>query len=623
MKIFYATLIGLLVSCASYGSGFLGGITGTTSLCLGGTSTLSDTTLGGIWSSSDNTIASVDSISGVVTGNGAGTAVISYSASGAVTTTTFTVNPNPSAIIGPATICVGDSVTFTDSSLGGSWSASFDGLGFVPFSGVYASAYDGVATILYMLPTGCQTSIPVTINPGPDPIVAGTTTACVGVGVTLSDATSGGVWEAGASSAVVVTGVGTGGGYVGMTAGTGTISYTLPSGCAATLDVTILPVPVVSITTIPSCGTLVELMASGAMSYSWSPTTGLSCGACATTYADPSVVATYSLIGTNAAGCTDTTSITLNNNRINGHISFSGTAPDTTDCKVWLIQFNPADSTIAALDSMTTCSDAGVPYFEFDSKPAGNYMVKAKLLSGSAPGTSGYIPTYSAASPYWDMAATAAHASATDVLDINMQYGTVPSGPGFIAGSVLSGAGKHTSTDAPAVNMLVYLQNASSGILTYTYTDAAGLYSFSGLAYGTYYIYPTDYDYYTTPSAAITLASGSDSMLSVNFKQHTTFGTITPYSGPTLVAGGIADHFSIYPNPAGSTITLQWNNLELGSADVSLTDMLGRAVYTSTLDVKTTTGNKVLDISNLSNGVYFVAVRSGSSVFSEKIVVNK
>lgn len=56
----------------------VGSITGTASVCLGATTNLSDATPGGVWSSANTAIATVDNITGVVTGVAAGTVVISY-----------------------------------------------------------------------------------------------------------------------------------------------------------------------------------------------------------------------------------------------------------------------------------------------------------------------------------------------------------------------------------------------------------------------------------------------------------------------------------------------------------------------------------------------------------------
>src|ERR1019366_439934 len=103
-------------------------ITGPTSVCVGSTINLTGTPPGGIWSSSNPSVATVGSSSGVVTGVSAGTVVITYMLStGCYATTTITVNPTPTPIVGTlpgATLCVGSSMTLISSPPGGIWTSS-------------------------------------------------------------------------------------------------------------------------------------------------------------------------------------------------------------------------------------------------------------------------------------------------------------------------------------------------------------------------------------------------------------------------------------------------------------------------------------------------------------------
>jgi gliding motility-associated-like protein len=57
-----------------------------------------------------------------------------------------------------------------------------------------------------------------------------------------------------------------------------------------------------SVTTVNQ-GQSVELSASGASSYQWLPTSGVSCDTCANTQAFPTSSETYIVIGTDSAGC--------------------------------------------------------------------------------------------------------------------------------------------------------------------------------------------------------------------------------------------------------------------------------------------------------------------------------
>jgi len=330
----------------------------------------------------------------------------------------------------------------------------------------------------------------------------------------------------------------------------------------------------------------------------------------------------YTVSVTDASGCITYDTITIDTNRIQGYITFSASTPTDLAMKVWLIRFNPIDSSIAALDSFSTCTPGGIttPDFQFIDKPAGHYMIKAKLLS-SVTGASGYVPTYGLSTYLWDSATTIAHGFGKDSMFINMIYGIVPPGPGFISGYVYSGAGKHTGGNTPDPDVLVYLKDASSHILTYTYTDATGYYSFGGLANGSYVVYPTDYKYVTTPSAVVTLGAASDTALYVDFKQHTTLGTITPFtSGIDELSSD--NNITVSPNPTDGKIAINLQNLVKGEANVIVTDLLGREVYNTVLNGYQS-GAQVIDLSGLENGVYFINIHSSSMNFNKKIQVIK
>ena len=400
---------------------------------------------------------------------------------------------------------------------------------------------------------------------------------------------------------------------------TSTTTYTVTvtsGGCPAiaTTTVTVNTVPTISTTTTSNCGGIYDLSANGAGaggSYIWTPSAGLSCSSCAATVAAVASGVTYTVTGTTPAGCSNTALASVNGNRISGFVSLA-TAPTDT-LKVWLVQFNPIDSSLTAEDSAYTCMDGGTPYYEFDVVPAGNYLVKAKLLSSVA-GTSGYVPTYGLSSAHWDTAATITHVSATDTQHINMIYGLVPSGSGFIGGLISSGAGRGTAGDVPAVGMLVYLEDTVNNVLTYTYTDVTGAYSFAGLGNGSYIVYPEDYKYYTTHSAIITLSASSDSTTGVNFKQHTTFGTITPFGATTHNSAVSSEGVKIFPNPAANELTIQTEKGIYSS--FSITNSIGQEMMQQSL---VSTQTKV-NISSLATGVYYITLRGVNGTKVQKFV---
>lgn len=101
------------------------------------------------------------------------------------------------------------------------------------------------------------------------------------------------------------------------TPGTYTVKLIMTTafGCKDTITktVTILQDPTVAVPAAAICvgQTTAGLQASGATSYVWSPATGLSCTNCSNPIASPTATTTYTVIGTAANGCLDTTTVTV------------------------------------------------------------------------------------------------------------------------------------------------------------------------------------------------------------------------------------------------------------------------------------------------------------------------
>lgn len=85
------------------------------------------------------------------------------------------------------------------------------------------------------------------------------------------------------------------------------------NGCISntiTFTITVNPLPIITVTPPLSTitpGLSANLVASGAVSYSWSPASGLSCTNCPNPVASPNTTTTYTVTGTNANGCSSST----------------------------------------------------------------------------------------------------------------------------------------------------------------------------------------------------------------------------------------------------------------------------------------------------------------------------
>ena len=240
-----------------------GVISGSTNVCIAGTVPFSSTLPGGTWSAS-NSNATVDG-SGNVTGVTVGTVDISYSVTNGCGTDVaiYNVNvvstPTAGTITGPSNVCPTATITLTDATAGGVWSASnsnatVSGVGLV--TGVTAGTVD----ISYTVTASCgvaSTFKTITVDPLPNPgTISGSANVCFGGTTTLTSSVSGGAWSSGATSIATVTG----GVVSGMAVGSATISYGVTNVCGtlyATHVVNVNPIvtPSVSFTAAPGFNT--------------------------------------------------------------------------------------------------------------------------------------------------------------------------------------------------------------------------------------------------------------------------------------------------------------------------------------------------------------------------------
>ncbi len=225
-------------------------ITGVAAVCQGLTTTLSTMSGGGTWESSDPAIATIGISTGIVSGIAAGTVVITYTRAGCPAYTTATVQPLPAPIAGPTQVCVGSTIALTDITPGGVWSSSATTYATIdPTSGIVSGILAGSATITYTLPTGCITTMDVTVVRIP-PAITGVMQACEGAATTLYNSLPGGTWLSGNPAIAYAdwsTGI-----VSAIAAGTATLSY-IHTGCAITATYTVNPQPAAITGNLAAC----------------------------------------------------------------------------------------------------------------------------------------------------------------------------------------------------------------------------------------------------------------------------------------------------------------------------------------------------------------------------------
>ncbi len=336
-------------------------ISGATNVCVGDIVALSSSPIGGTWSSS-NTNVSIGISSGLVSGNVAGTSVITYTLStGCYITATMSVDPLPAVITGPGVVCVGAAITLSNASVGGAWGTASTNISLGAGSGVVLGLSPGTATVSYSLSTGCAVFATVTVNPVP-PIISGSTNVCVGSIVPLSNTMGGGTWSS-SNSSIASVGIFSGM-MAGVSGGTAVITYTSGSGCITTTTVNInsLP-PAISGVKSVCAGFQTTLSAGGGGVWTSGNTTVATIDP-STGIVSGMIAGTSAITFTIGSGCTSTAIVTVN------------PLPATI-----------SGNTNVCPASVTTLSDAGGGTWTSDNTTIAIAALTTGAVSGVAPGT--------------------------------------------------------------------------------------------------------------------------------------------------------------------------------------------------------------------------------------------
>ncbi len=212
-------------------------ISGPDSLCVWSTMLLTDPTPGGVWSSDLPSKASVSSTGLVTCLNHSEMNVPIYYTmpNGCKAVHIFVTDSIPGAIIGPVKVCLGSSITLSDTTRNGFWSggssyAAIGGSGDVTGLGLGTAAITFTSTS-----TGCYRVSVITVNPLPAAI-SGTLKVCTGAVTFVSDITPGISWASSDTALATISGSGA---ILGKAAGAVIISYTGTNGCISKAVVTV------------------------------------------------------------------------------------------------------------------------------------------------------------------------------------------------------------------------------------------------------------------------------------------------------------------------------------------------------------------------------------------------
>ena len=595
---------------------------------------------------------------------------INVSGCDSIVITQLTVTPSLSInVSGNNTICEGQSTTLTATGASTySWSPA---TGLNTSTGATVDATPAATTIYVVTGTsnGCSNTATFTVNVNPNPVIqtSGNVDVCSGQFVTLSaSGASNFTWSP--STALNTT---TGASVVANPIST--ITYTVvgtDNGCSASSSITVniiaQPVVNVSASTTSICnGQSATLTASGADTYTWSPSTGLNTTSGSTVIATPSTTMTYTVTGFVAGGCFSTNTITINAN--------TGTAPtipgliagNKKPCPN--VNENYSVSPVANAVSYTWTVPAGVTiisgqgtnniHLNFASNfTSGNISVVANGACGVSASRSSSLSLNIPAKPssiigpvtgLCDAAGTFTSATVSGATSYTW---SVPAGVNIASGQGTKTASIYVGSSFTSGNVCVTADNTCMSskprcvaikktpsvpsTLTGPTTVCAGQ---QNVSYSTNTVFgATNYQWIVPSGSVITSGQGTPN-ITVDFGTKTGSVGVNAYNAcgqagrrAVLVSfncrlGEMSSSTSVIeisPNPTSTgMVNLTVNSEVNGIALIKMTDILGKSVLIKNIANSIGTNNHKLDLSKFNKGIYLLTVDTGSKKQTLKVVI--
>lgn len=260
-----------------------------------------------------------------------------------------------------------------------------------------------------------------------------------------------------------------------------------------------------------------------------------------------------------------------------------------------------------------------IHFFQFNEVPEGHYILKAELLPTSVYYEQ-FAPTYYQEALTWNGATIIELGNPQNPYNFGLKHiNGCTTGNGNINGTVTQG-GKVNSGGTPVENVEVLLLDAQNNAIAYSITDASGHFEFTGIAYGTYTIWPEIAGLTTNPALISLDANTPAANLPFNITS-----TAIVYGINDILPESINQVGEIFPNP------LVTNNAKILisatkdlTLDLNVYNQMGQKINTTQASILKGKNLVNIDIENLTNGNYLLVIRSskGGNVI-RKFTVSK
>jgi PKD repeat protein len=305
-----------------------------------------------------------------------------------------------------------------------------------------------------------------------------------------------------------------------------------------------------------------------------------------------------------------TVRIGLAGHTISGNLT-RGTSNFYSHYIVYLIKYNPADSTLKAIDTLKVDGTGDSALYAFSPPDTGVYYVKAALRKDDSL-YSDYIPTYYGDEFQWGDATAIHLVSSNLTADIDLLSGTNTFGSGFISGKVSQGANKKEGD--PLKDIQVMLTTTDGIPVRYTYSTSDGSYGFENLEFGSYKVF-AEIPGLAPMASVVILSEENPKEEDVNIVVNT--NTVVTSIRNKYNAGDIRSA-KLYPNPADNLLYMDIDLTQGHNAILELYNATGQLIRMETKTLSGTQQTIQIPVDNLPQGLYMLQLKTGNGSYWEQ-----
>ncbi len=243
----------------------------------------------------------------------------------------------------------------------------------------------------------------------------------------------------------------------------------------------------------------------------------------------------------------------------------------------------------------------------------GNYLVDVppgKYHLWAVPSIPGYLPTYFGDVLSWENDIITDPGHPGDPKDINLLACTEQvAGNGSIKGLISGGK----TPDSYIGNIRIIIRNGSGAEIGFSTVGSDGVFSFSGLAFGTYFLVP-ELPGCEAEQVTVGITQASPD---VEIKLSYSNGRIEGFDWPGIMAGPCV----IFPNPAGEFVNISVFMRIALHALVIVTDLAGKTVSSYPIILEKGKNNVSFPLVNIEKGTYIITILYEKNTLLRNILI--